>query len=141
MVFKTPNFTSIAAGSGQIQAQFDSVVPLRFAQNTRKCTVDPNAYAFCVRGRLARVHALQTPVQPPEGVTYVPPSPSYDEEPPSPGLQRSGHHHVLSTCAVHVLASPACHIRPGNAGGGAASLIIQRFSKCDVLGTVCVCVQ
>ena len=62
MWFKTPNFTSIAAGSAQIQAQFDSVVPLRFAQNTRKCTVDPNAYAFCVRGRLARVHALQTPV-------------------------------------------------------------------------------
>ena len=62
VVFKTPNFTSIAAGSGQIQALFDSVVPVRFAQNTRKCTVDPNAYAFCVRGRLARVHALQTPV-------------------------------------------------------------------------------
>ena len=61
VAFKTPNFTPIAAGSGQIQAQFDSVVPLRFAQNTRKCTVDPNAYAFCVRGRLARVHALQTP--------------------------------------------------------------------------------
>ena len=39
VAFKTPNFTSIAAGSGQIQAQFDSVVPLRFAQNTRKLNV------------------------------------------------------------------------------------------------------
>ena len=50
------------AGSGQIQAQFDSVVTLRFAQNTRKYTVHPNAYAFCVRARLARVWGLQTPV-------------------------------------------------------------------------------
>ena len=80
---------------------------------------------------------MDNPDQPPEGVTDVPPSLSNDEEPPwpSPGLQRSGHHHVLSTCAVHVLASPACHIRPGNAGGGAASGIIAiktalwQFSK------------
>ena len=69
--------------------------------------------------RFIRHQVMDNPDQPPEGVTDVPPSPSNDEEPPSPGLQRSGHHHVLSTCAVHVLASPACHIRPGNAGGGA----------------------
>ena len=71
--------------------------------------------------RFIRHQVMDNPDQPPEGVTDVPPSPSNDEEPPSPGLQRSGHHHALSTCAVHVLASPARHIRPGNAGGGAAS--------------------
>ena len=49
-----------------------------------------------------QVQVMDNPDQPPEGVTDVPPSPSNDEEPPSPGLQRSGHHHVLSTCAVHV---------------------------------------
>ncbi|XP_065194232.1 uncharacterized protein LOC135825549 isoform X2 [Sycon ciliatum] len=43
-----------------------------------------------VLSRFIRHQVMDNPDQPPEGVTDVPPSPSNDEEPPSPGLQRSG---------------------------------------------------
>eukprot|EP00117_Sycon_ciliatum_P022402 scpid103245/ scgid19337/ len=70
--------------------------------------------------RFIRHQVMDNPDQPPEGVTDVPPSPSnaltMKNLPHQDFSARSGHHHVLSTCAVHVLASPACHVRPGNAG-------------------------